>query len=440
MDAASRLEVIEQLWLTDRRQAMEKLQEYVEAAKGRSRAPAMAEVVKRVDQEHPGLAAYLALVGGALVEDGESPTALGRALVAPLERSLVAAGRMLGLVAHLPDADAGDEDEDSEDEEHEGDAEHGHAHGQGHSHGHAHGHGHGHSHGYDHAHGHDHDHDHAHDHDHGHDHNGHGHSHEEQEHILIGSKAVTSEILDGIADKDLLAVQAWFSMDIWYRPAVATWTRDTSVLREVQRSASLRAALAELGSNAETSHWLSLLIETVFDAPFVFLFPETKEAWRVSMTGVVDMGQLSALISPALREPLTGIGVTEFPDDDALAVMRGEGPQQGDATYSCQFHCYPIEATDPTTAMPRDDVHTWRAPGGTGTHSLPPDFLPGTLAVIDGARVLLVVGPKSPGMRFSRAMSAVRMFDGLEAGITGAAKLSPDEARRWFDTAKSRAV
>ena len=257
---------------------------------------------------------------------------------------------------------------------------------------------------------------------------------------MVGRKAVTREILDAIADKDLVAVQAWFSLDIWYRPAVATWTREPAVLHEAQRSQSLRAALARLGSATETSHWLSLLIETVFAAPFVLLFPETAEAWRLTADGVVDMGQLSALMSPSLAEPLARIGITEQPDEDVLAVMRGDGPQQGEGTYSCGFHCYPIEATDPETAMPRDDVHMWSAPGGTGTHSLPPDFLPGTLAPVDGARVLLVVGPKSPGMRFVRAMPAVRTFDGLMANVSAATKLSADETSRWFDTAKRHAV
>lgn len=257
---------------------------------------------------------------------------------------------------------------------------------------------------------------------------------------MIGSKAVTREILDGIAEKDLVAVQAWFSMDIWYRPAVATWTRDPGVLREVQRSQTLRSALATLGSATETSHWLSLLVETVFDAPFIVLFPELNEAWRLSADGVVDMGQLSALITPALRDPLARIGITEMPDEETLAVMRGDGPQQGDGTYACGFHCYPIEATDPATAMPRDGVHTWSAPGGTGTHSLPPDFLPGSLAPIDGARVVSIVGPRSEGMRFVRSMPAVRTFDGLRARVVGATKLSASDAARWFETAKRHAA
>src|SRR5688500_12802265 len=115
MDAAARLDIIEQLFVTDRRQAMEKLSELVEGALGKRRAEAMQELVRRVDHEHPGFSAYLALAGGALVEDGEESGTLGRALVAPLVRALVAAARMLDHVAHLPDVEWNDEDDEADD-------------------------------------------------------------------------------------------------------------------------------------------------------------------------------------------------------------------------------------------------------------------------------------------------------------------------------------
>src|SRR5690606_25556505 len=142
---------------------------------------------------------------------------------------------------------------------------------------HSHGDGNGHAHGDGHAHGNGHAHDHDHD-----DRGDHGAAHAaHEERAIIGTKAVDRATLDDIARRDLVAVQAWFSMDIWYRPAVATWTREPALLREVQGNRELRAALARLGSATETSHWLSLLVETVFDASFVIVFPETGEAWRL---------------------------------------------------------------------------------------------------------------------------------------------------------------
>jgi hypothetical protein len=143
------------------------------------------------------------------------------------------------------------------------------------------------------------------------------------------------------------------------------------------------------------------------------------------------MGQLSALISSSLSEPLSRIGVTEVADDETLAVMRGDGPHEGEGNYACNFHCYPIEATDPASGMPRDDENTF---------SLPPNALPGALAPVDGARVMLVVGPKSPGLGFVRVIPAVRTFDGLVACVSSATKLSADDTRRWFDVAKRHAA
>src|SRR5688572_16214302 len=148
MNAAARLDEIEQLFFTDRRQAMDKLSEYVDAAQGEHQAAALRELVKRVDHEHPGLCAYLALAGGALVESGEPAGQLGRGLVAPLVRTLQAAARMLAHVAHLPDAEE-DADEDEVDDADEDAADE--AAGEAHAHGHAHAH----------SHAHDHDHDHS---------------------------------------------------------------------------------------------------------------------------------------------------------------------------------------------------------------------------------------------------------------------------------------
>jgi hypothetical protein len=118
--------------------------------------------------------------------------------------------------------------------------------------------------------------------------------------------------------------------------------------------------------------------------------------------------------------------------------MRGDGPQEGEGAFECAFHCYPVEAGDPDTGMPRDEVHTWSAPGGIGSFSLPADFLPGTLTAIEGARILLVVGPQAPGMRFVRVIPATRTFDGLHARVSSVSQLSAEEARRWQELAKSR--
>ena len=312
--------------------------------------------------DNPNVAAHLALGGGALVENGAPAALLGRALVAPLRRALVDATRVLEAVDAMPEIEV--------------------------------------------------DHDEGGEHDHG------------TGVVVIAGKHVATASLHELALRDRAATRAWRSLEMWYRPAVAAWTRGPDVLREVQLDGELRRAVATLGGATETSLWLSQLLAAVFDARFVARFPELGESWTFLADGVTDMGQLSVLLSEALADPLARIGVDTIADEGVLAVMRGDGPQQGEGTYGCGFHVYPIEAVDPADGLPKDGRHTWRAPGGTGTHSLPPDFLPGELPVSDGVREIVVVGPNTPGMRFVRGIPAVRTFDGLRARVRDARRVA----------------
>jgi hypothetical protein len=253
--------------------------------------------------------------------------------------------------------------------------------------------------------------------------------------IEVGDRSISRATLDAIGASDREAVIAWLSLENWYRPAVACWTRDVGVLLEVQRDRELRDAVAALGSTTATSHWLSLLLETVLDARFVVLFPELREAWCFIADGVNDIGQLSVLLSDALADPLARIGASGVAEPEALAVMRGDGPQEARAGYSSTFHLYPREALGDDD-LPHDNVHMWRAPGGTGSHSLPGDFLPGTLDVVNGARLLVAVGPKAPGSRFTRIISATRTFSGLVASV-GEVRLLAGEYEAWLARARS---
>jgi hypothetical protein len=254
--------------------------------------------------------------------------------------------------------------------------------------------------------------------------------------IPIGRRAIARADLDAIADDDYRSVASFFSLETWYRPAVAAWTRDKASLIEFTKRPRMRKALADLGDSSDGSFWLSILIETTIEERFVFLFPELDEAFEAVLDGVVDCGQLAVLASEALADPLARIGAGGVASEEALAVMRGVGAQQDpNAVFSAAFHFYPWNAINPETRLPEDERITWSAPGGTGTHSLPPDFLPNTLEPLDGRRILAVVGPSAPGgVRFTRAIGATRMFAALRAGIGAVRKLSAEEAKQVYDT------
>jgi hypothetical protein len=256
--------------------------------------------------------------------------------------------------------------------------------------------------------------------------------------LEIGGFALSDENIRAIAAEDVAAVQAWFSLDMWYRPAVACWTRDPAVLREVQANRELRAAIKGIGRETQTSYWLSILIESLDDSPLIVLIPELGEAWTMTAKGVVDIGQFTVLASRALANPLKRLSYSGPAADAEHAVMTGESDQSGEGGYSSNFAFYPVEASDPEDGLPRDGIYMWEAPGGTGTHSLPGDFLPGSLPPIDNVRVLVMVGPNAPGLRFVRIIQSSRMFDALSASITNVKKLPDEQAASLLAMAKQR--
>ena len=331
---------------------------------------AILELVRRLNHPHHGFAVCLALAGGELMARGQPASLLGRALVAPLMRALVDARRLLEHVSHLPDTT---EEELARGEDASG-----------------------------------------------------------RKRVRVGLKLVDPSYLERVAEHDVAALQAWEALDVWHVPIVATWTRDVSILRDMQQSAPLRKLVDDLGQMTATSQTLSVLLDTLFGARFVVLLPELEHAYAFVADGVVTMGQLCALMTPHLRAPLAELGITRMPDADVVDAMRGHGPQCLDAWYRCAFHCYPVDVHHP---------HGETAARGKISHgSLPPNFLPARLPLIDGSRVLLLTGPNASTDRFERYIPAARMFAPLHAEVSKVTRLSADTAKRWFDLVKGRAT
>jgi len=326
---------------------------------------AILELVRRINHPHHGFAVCLALAGGELSARGQPASLFGRALITPLMRALVDARRMLDYVAHLPDAKKVElaRNEDAF----------------------------------------------------------------ERKQRRIGTKLVDNTLLEAIGERDLAALQAWEALDVWHVPIVATWARDISILRDMQRSEPFRKLVDELGDATATTHSLSILLDTLFGARFVLLLPELEQAYSFVADGVVTMGQLCALLTPHLRESLTDLGITKMPDMDIVATMRGQGPQWLEAWYRCAFHCYPV---DLSAARGLYDA--------VRLGSLAPEFLPAKLPMFGGTRVVLLLGPRSSTDRFERCIPAGRMFDPLRADVANVTRLEPAQAKRWFELVGSR--
>lgn len=253
--------------------------------------------------------------------------------------------------------------------------------------------------------------------------------------LPVGDKVLANESVDAIAEEDHESVAAFFSLDTWYRPAVAAFTRDIPTLREAQRDGAFDASLGALQGKSPAAHWIAMLRKVLFDGAFVVLFPEIDEGYAFSTWGVADMGQMFVLLADLLHEPLARIGATVRPAPNVVASMRGEQVDER-GTFEAAFHLYAWQAFEPRTGLPRDGRFSWTAPGGTGNHSLPADFLPADVTPLHAgateARVILCVGPDAEGgVRFSRSFDAVRTFSALPAHIEGVRKLDAAELAAW---------
>jgi hypothetical protein len=249
---------------------------------------------------------------------------------------------------------------------------------------------------------------------------------------FLGQRSVTRATLDALVAADVVAANAFFSLDTWYRAAVAAWTRDTPILLRVQGEGLLGAAIAKVEDWSQGAHWLSLLLGVALDAPFVIVLPEIDEAYAMELDGCSDMGQLYVLLSEPLAKPLAKIGAPAVASKGMLAVMRGDGPQATRLVFAAAFRAYPWQAMDPRSKRPEDKRFTWRAPGGSGDLSLPPDFQPRAITPIDGTRVLVVVGPRYGTFRFTREIGGSRMFEALQASIKNVRRLASGETKRWM--------
>lgn len=245
---------------------------------------------------------------------------------------------------------------------------------------------------------------------------------------------MTEETWLELVGHDPEGVDAYTSLGEWHRPFAAALSRDPAGLARAQQNPEITGPVDRLRREISGLSFVHALLRLLPQEPLVVLFPELREGYQILPSDVVDTGQLTILLSEPLDDPFRRVGASGCAPASVLAVARGEGPQEIEDTYEASIHVYPWPAMNPETGLPEPERTRWEAPNGSGSHSLPPDYLPADLPTLDGKRILLAVGPRVPGdgvPRFTRILAGFRMFDGLKAGLQ-VTRLPDEEAAGWL--------
>jgi hypothetical protein len=228
-----------------------------------------------------------------------------------------------------------------------------------------------------------------------------------------------------VARNDPEAAEAWQALGRWSAPAVACFSRD----RRLRRVAADRLVdVAALAQIAEEVHCLEVLLSVLDDALFIVLHPESEQGFRVRVSGVADNFQLQTLLADALitrtnsgrlswfrsRSGLTG----SRPHPQAVAVAKGEGPQQSNVP------SFGVWNLNQWTAIQADGTLPSRV---DSAHWIWGEGRPADVLVFDAIRVILLGPPPYP-----RSWSTTRFFADVEASVVVDETLSRRGVRDWL--------
>lgn len=210
--------------------------------------------------------------------------------------------------------------------------------------------------------------------------------------------ARAAETLNEAAGRRPAAAIAWQRLHEVWPGAIALFSVDPEARAEAQDLAPIAERIEDVH---EAAGWLRAMLTVLHDEPYVAIEPETRAGIVGRMSGIVENFQLNTLL------------MDEFPRDEprvskaAVAVARGDGPQQIDETVTGVWNMFTYEALQPGGTLPdAADIslnHTWIWNEG----------MPADIPVLDGHRVILL-GPAA----YSRQWKAQRMFLKLPARLT----------------------
>jgi hypothetical protein len=189
---------------------------------------------------------------------------------------------------------------------------------------------------------------------------------------------------------------AWQRLQVVWPGAIALLSADPEGRAE---AGELQPLVHELLDLHEAAGWLGAMLGVLHEEPYVAIEPATATGIAGRMSGVVENLQLNALLMDAV--PWSG---TRRISRSALAVVRGDGPQQSKDTITATWELYSYAALGPDGTLPDEpDPETLIWDEG----------MPADIPVLDGHRVI-VLRPATG----QRSWPARRMFPILQASLT----------------------
>jgi|GEM_PF-837928 len=217
--------------------------------------------------------------------------------------------------------------------------------------------------------------------------------------------------LNEAAGRRPAAAAAWQRLHEIWPGAIALMSVDPEARAEIQDLVPIAERIEDVH---EAAGWLRAMLTVLHDEPYVAIEPETRTGIVGTMSGIVENFQLNTLL------------MDEFPRDEprvskaAVAVARGDGPQQIDETVTGVWNLFTFAALQPGGELPEPsdlefrDTWIWN------------EGMPADIPTLDGHRVILL-GAAS----YARSWQAQRMFLKLPARLT-AELLSEDALAEWL--------
>lgn len=207
-----------------------------------------------------------------------------------------------------------------------------------------------------------------------------------------------AEALNVAAGRRPAAATAWQRLHEVWPGAIAMFSVDPEARDEARELTPYADRIEDVH---EAGGWLLAMLTVLHDEPYVAIEPATRTGVVGRMSGIVENFQLCTLL------------MDEFPRDEprvskaAVAVARGDGPQQVEETVTGVWNLFTFAALQSGGELPDaadvEHSHTWIWNEG----------MPADIPVVDGHRVILL-GPAS----YSRQWQAQRMFLKLPARLS----------------------